>query len=218
MKNILENPITKEKLKTYKSRDYVSILCPTCKKVFSRKKHHVQSNLVRSINSYQYCNHKCRHVKNESKVQCLECEKVFTAVTNKRKFCSKSCSASYNNKNKKHGVRRSKLESFIEEKLIDLYPNLEIHFNRKDAINSELDVYIPSISIAFELNGIFHYEPIFGEEKLKSIINNDNRKFQACLEKGIELCIIDSSQMNYFKKEKAYYYLNIITSLIDSKL
>jgi len=45
-----------------------------------------------------------------------------------------------------------------------LYPDLVIHFNKKDAINSELDIYIPSLKLAFELNGIFHYEPIFGKE------------------------------------------------------
>ena len=36
---------------------------------------------------------------------------------------------------------RSKLEKWLEEQLIKMYPNLEIHFNRKDAINSELDIY-----------------------------------------------------------------------------
>ena len=79
------------------------------------------------------------------------------------------------------------------------YPNLEIHYNRKDAINSELDIYIPELELAFELNGIFHYEPIYGAEKLQQIQNNDDRKFQACLEKGISLCIIDTSSLKYFK-------------------
>ncbi len=145
--------------------------------------------------------------------QCLRC-----GADTKTKFCGSSCAAIYNNTHKTKGYRRSKLEIYLEEQLIKLYSGLEIHFNRKDTINSELDIYIPSLSLAFELNGLFHYEPIFGPEKLSKIQNNDQRKFQACLEKGIELVIIDSSQLEYFKIQSAQKYLDIITQIIDSKL
>jgi hypothetical protein len=132
-------------------------------------------------------------------------------------FCGKSCAASYNNTHKTHGNRRSKLEIYLEEKFPALYPSLEFHFNRKDAINSELDIFIPSLKLAFELNGIYHYEPIHGKDKLESIQNNDNRKFQACLERDIELCIIDASKLTYFKESNAVPYLNIIRKVIDQK-
>ena len=68
------------------------------------------------------------------------------------------------------------------------------------------------------LNGIFHYEPIYGQDKLSQIQNNDNRKFQACIENGIELCIIDSSQQKYFKEQSSLKYLNIITNIINKLL
>jgi hypothetical protein len=135
-----------------------------------------------------------------------------------RLFCSKSCSTTYNNTHKQHGTRRSKLEDYIDNKLIDMFPDIPFVFNDKITINSELDIYIPSLKLAFELNGIFHYEPIFGNEKLSSIKNNDERKMQACIENGIELCIIDSSDLKYFKPAKADKYLNIITSIIRQKL
>lgn len=109
------------------------------------------------------------------------------------------------------------MEIWLEKNLTELYPQLEIHFNRKDAINSELDIYIPSLKLAFELNGVFHYEPIYGEEKLKQIQSNDNRKFQACLEKGIELCIIDTTPMKYFKEAKARKYLDIVVDILATK-
>ena len=102
-------------------------------------------------------------------------------------FCTHSCAARYNNTHKTTGNRRSKLEVWLENKLINLYPELEIHFNRKDTINSELDVYIPMLKVAFELNGIYHYVPIHGIELLTRIKNNDNKKIQACIEQGIEL-------------------------------
>ena len=101
--------------------------------------------------------------------------------------------------------------------LIGKYPNLHIDYNKTNAINAELDIYIPSLNLAFELNGIFHYEPIFGDKKLQQTKTNDQRKFQACLEKGIELCIIDTHNAKYFKKERDQKFLDIITNIIDKK-
>lgn len=158
------------------------------------------------------------------KSKCGDCGiliEVLPKVLSKSKsgfcFCSQSCSAKYNNAHKTAGTRRSKLEVWIESQLCALYPNLEIHFNRRDTIDGELDIYIPSLKLAFELNGIFHYEPIFTEEKLKSIQNNDQRKFQACLERGIELCIVDTSKQKYFKEDSCKEYLNIVKNLIEVK-
>tara|TARA_Y100000310_G_scaffold339131_1_gene430862 strand:+ start:964 stop:1656 length:693 start_codon:yes stop_codon:yes gene_type:complete len=158
----------------------------------------------------------------KQKVSCQQCKKQFLKRTSqikkhKNHFCSHACAAIYNNTHKKHGTRKSKLEVWLEIQLPDLYPDLEFHFNRKDAINSELDIYIPKLKLAFELNGIFHYEPIYGQKKLGQIQNNDNRKFQACIEKDIELCIIDTSSQKYFKPKTSQKYLDIIDNIINSK-
>ena len=48
--------------------------------------------------------------------------------------------------------------------------------------------------------------------------NNDNRKFQACLEKKIELCILDTSKLSYFKEKNCLPYLHVITNIINNKL
>jgi len=74
------------------------------------------------------------------------------------------------------------------------------------------------LQLAFELNGIYHYEPIHDDDKLASVQNNDQRKFQACIEAGIELCIIDVSSFGYFKPKRAQKFLDIITTIIDSRL
>jgi hypothetical protein len=81
-----------------------------------------------------------------------------------------------------------------------------------------LDIYIPSLKLAFELNGIFHYEPIYGKEKLENTQNNDGRKFQACLECGIEFCTIDVSAQKYFKEKTSQIYLDIVTDILNKKL
>lgn len=157
--------------------------------------------------------------------RCKQCNSIITIPDTQKavharykKFCNKSCAAIWNNAHKSKGTRVSKLERWLAIKLCELYPNLDFHFNRKDAIDGELDIFIPSFKLAFELNGIFHYEPIYGPEKLKSIRSNDTRKFQACIERGIELCVVDVSGLTYFKEQKAAKYLDIICQLISNKL
>lgn len=172
-------------------------------------------------NALKYCELPCQFLGNkilDRERECFDCKVKFTAKHRKDKFCSRSCAARYNNANKTHGYRRSKLEVFIEQKLLEYYPDLEFHFNRKDTINSELDIYIPSLKLAFELNGIFHYEPIYSKEQLESIQNNDGRKFQACLERGIELCIIDTSKQKRFNNESSQQYVDIVFDVVDKSL
>ena len=81
-----------------------------------------------------------------------------------------------------------------------------------------MDIYIPSLKLAFELNGIFHYEPIYGEDKLAANINNDKRKVIACYEQGIELCIIDTSHQKRFTDKSSQPFLDIITNIINQRL
>ena len=150
------------------------------------------------------------------------CEQCGTQVTKqlaqvlkfRHHFCGSSCAATYQNTHKTTGIRRSKLEKWLEEQLTKLHPELKIDFNRTDAIEAELDIYIPSLKLAFELNGIFHFEPIYGADKLESTLKNDHRKMLACAEHGIELCIIDNSQMKHFKEKGAQKFLDIIENII----
>lgn len=196
--------------------------CSNCNKKCERKDRLCNRTLKYSNNLY--CSKKCFYEYNNPKlVFCKNCNKEFykqpSQIKNGRNnFCSRSCNAKYTNSNKKHGNRRSKLESYLENQLNKLFPNLQILYNNKEVIKSELDIYIPSLKLAFELNGIFHYEPIYGSDKLESIQNNDNRKFQACLEQGIELCIIDTSSQKYFKESTSEKFLNIIVNVINKVL
>lgn len=173
-----------------------------------------------------YCSPECRFAaRGRSKilsVKCTNCGKVFKPSTKKDKrckssnrFCCHSCAATYNNKHKTTGNRRSKLEKWLEEKLSTLYPNLEIKYCDKTAINSELDIYIPSLKLAFELNGIYHYEPIHSQNKLEQIQRNDANKFQLCQENNISLCVIDTSQQKYVTEKYSIKYLDIITKIIE---
>ena len=201
--------------------DTFPIQCDGCKNTFLRTKRSIVRHKAQEKKK-AYCSDVCyQSSKNKSLTKpCEQCGLPVTRHANQsrkhpKSFCNRSCSAMYRNANKKHGTRRSKLEAWLEQQLPVMYPSLEFHFNRKDTINSELDIYIPSLKLAFELNGIFHYEPIFGRDKLVQIQNNDQRKYQACIERGIELCLIDVSTFTYFKPEKAQKYLDIVKSIID---
>ena len=197
--------------------------CEYCKKSFLAALNEVKDGDAR------YCSHQCFYDFTKSinyfTTSCNQCDKSFLKKHREqlnsksgRSFCSKSCAATYNNTHKTKGNRRSKLEIWLEEKLKANYPTLDLLFNDKSAINSELDVYIPSLKLAFELNGIFHYEAIYGEAKLAQIQNNDGRKFQACLEQGIELCIIDASAHKYITPKSSQKYIEIVESIINMKL
>ena len=206
--------------------DNVLLECEFCKNNFSAKKHDVQwAKKRKKQNALCYCNNECKtnSFKRKIKIECKNCNIMFEKTPSKIKktknsFCSSSCAASYNNTHKTTGYRRSKLEMWLEQQLVLLYPHLKIDFNKIDTINSELDIYIPSLNLAFELNGIFHYEPIYSEEKLKKTQNNDTRKFQACIEKQIELCVIDTSSQSYFKEKTSKKFLDIIVDIINKKL
>lgn len=208
-----------------RSRDLLDLQCEQCSSLFQKTKNLIQSSMKGSLrHKLKFCSLTCcgKAQSKKKSISCKNCNKEFFKIVSQIKrvansFCCSSCAATYNNTHKTQGYRRSKFEIYLEQILPPKYPNLEFHFNRKDAINSELDIYIPTISLAFELNGIFHYEPIYGQDKLKQIQNNDNRKFQACLEKNIELCIIDISTMEYFKPDKCKKYLDIIINIIEQK-
>jgi len=205
-------------MKTY------TLKCDYCHSSFKRSSKDLASANLKSTKR-TFCGRKCANFsqKTKKKIHCVNCGIIFEKAPSQIKktlnhFCSRSCSASYNNKNKSYGARRSKLECWLETRLSTLYSKLQIEYNSKSAIGSELDIYIPSLRLAFELNGIFHYEPIFGESKLNKVQNNDQNKFQACIANNISLCIIDTSQQKHFKPKTSQKYLDIITNIINNNL
>ena len=219
---------TKEQFSDAKTKDKLPCECYICKDTFYTQKKTINDVLKkRNYSVGKYCSSKCHSIgiTKKQKLNCVQCNKEFLKTPFEMKksksgnhFCSRSCASVYRNAHKTTGTRRSKLEVWLESKLITLYPEQKILFNDVKTINAELDIYFPNLKLAFELNGIFHYEPIFGQIKLDKTKNNDNRKFQACIERGIELCIIDTSSQKYFKEHICQKYLDIIVDIISKKL
>lgn len=207
--DIIVNPLILEK---YKSRELIPLRCVYCGAGNTRAKHLVQSYMKRR--KHNFCSVSCssNFYKTSATeiITCKTCNEVFQQKSTTQIFCNKSCAATYNNQHKKFGTRRSKLEKWLEERIRELYPNHEIHTNNKETINSELDIYFPQLKIAFEVNGIFHYQPIFGDKKLIAIQKNDKYKQEQCALFGIQLHSIDTSGQTIFTPESSCEYLDYI--------
>lgn len=213
------------------SYDLIGLKCPVCDKSFDRIKQEVQRSL--KLDRDIFCSRRCvshRNPRPRYTVPCKGCGKdvvktPFQINKLKRKlpdnhFCGRVCAANYNKVHLNHGKgpNRSKLEVWLEGELGRLYPTLEILYNRRDIIGAELDIYVPSFKLAFELNGPFHYEPIFGQEVLESMQRRDANRFAKCHEMGISLCVIDVSHIKYHKPRTAQPILDIIMKILDEKV
>ena len=54
-----------------------------------------------------------------------------------------------------------------------------IEYHRKGIIpnsNLEIDIYLPELSVAIEIDGPSHFLPIWGDEALRKTIKSDNEK------------------------------------------
>lgn len=213
---------TPENYQTAKPNELFELTCQQCMLNYMIKKTNIRISLSSKGRMPLFCSQKCSSEarKRIHTIPCVNCAIVFNKknsqfIRSENHFCSNSCSATYNNKNKMHGTRRSKIEAWLENELIILYPDLDFNFNQKGVISSELDIYIPSMKIAFEVNGIFHYKPIYGQIKFKQIQNNDIYKLQACLEQEIKLYVIDISELIKFNPNGAEKYLAVIINIIS---
>ena len=204
--------------KSLRERATKMVNCSQCGKPFlsinSRIKEH--KNLFCSVD----CANKFQT--NPIECKCEQCGKTYFTklskfIRHKHHFCTKSCAGVHNIVYKKFR-KRSKLEEYIGVKLKQIYPNLYIEFNNRKMLKLELDIYIPSLKLAIELNGPTHYKPIHGMEILYKQQMNDARKFIKCLDLDIKIEIINVSNLKTALERDMKHYLDIVTHYINQRL
>ncbi len=143
----------------------------------------------------RFCTRKCMNIFKGKLIAsvCVNCNKNVLKEKSKLSpniFCSNSCSASYNNRFKRKS-RRSRCEQLLCEMITASFPLLHLITNDKTALNGyEVDIYIPSLRLAIEWNGIVHFQPLYGEDKLETIQRRDSEKVQLAAANKINLIVI----------------------------
>lgn len=111
---------------------------------------------------------------------------------------------------------RESLETIVSRFGKFEFPNVRPDWLKNPETGSrlELDCYNEKLKLAFELQGIQHYEPIEfwgGEAKFAKTIRRDNHKLTECRKHGVQLFRIDNRPVRKKSpQEKREYYENEI--------
>lgn len=111
----------------------------------------------------------------------------------------------------------SKLEHFLLNALIaDGY---RVEFHKEQILSNtklQIDLFLPTMNIAIEVDGPSHFLPVWGEDTLAKNKKYDEKKNGLIIGKGLKLIRI--KQLHDFSKARALkVYQNLITSIQDIK-
>lgn len=165
-------------------------------------------------------------------LKCGQCLKEFSRPAydvkkpNKlgKHFCSGSCRIKYINRNcnPTKFAARSKPQAALFGIIGRVFPDLTLVNNDRETLECryELDIWMPTIKFAIEINGPTHYMPIYGEKSLEAIKQRDAIKYAEAHAKGISLLIIDVSRLQKHKIQSFMeeQFESIVKPIILSKL
>lgn len=102
-----------------------------------------------------------------------------------------------------HSKDGSKLEELLFKELTDrgFIPTIHLK-NFVGAEQLEIDIYIPSCDTVIEIDGLAHFEPIWGEKKFKSTKKSDMKKNALLIAEGTYVIRI------HYKKDKLTLFEN----------
>jgi very-short-patch-repair endonuclease len=110
----------------------------------------------------------------------------------------------------------SKVEKFLREGLTRAGRDVIFHKTGLVAnANLEIDLFIPSLKVAIEVDGPAHFLPIWGEENLKKRIKSDSQKSGLLLQAGYVVLRIKHLTKNLSGKRNRDLLGNILEILDD---
>jgi endogenous inhibitor of DNA gyrase (YacG/DUF329 family) len=125
---------------------------------------------------------------------CPQCNKHLRLVpveARKRKYCSGTCRNVATNPAKNGSVSKAEilLCEFLE------VAGYIIDRNRRDILNGlEIDIWIPVLQTGIEYNGVYHLQPIHGEEALQRVQARDSLKKKLAEDLGIRLIVLEDTK------------------------
>ena len=108
----------------------------------------------------------------------------------------------------------SKLEKFLHNKLLSEGFSVEFH-KEQSILNTKLqiDLFIPKLNIAIEVDGPSHFEPVWGTDALKRNKKYDDKKTGLILGKGLYLIRI--KQTKDFSPSRGSLIFNALTQILN---
>lgn len=126
--------------------------------------------------------------------ECPQCHKKLQLTPReaaKRKYCSGTCRNLATNPAKNGSI--SKAETLLCN-LIEA-AGYVVDRNRRDILNGlEIDIWIPALQTGIEYNGVYHLQPIHGDEMLQRIQAKDELKKKLAEKLGIRLIVVEDAK------------------------
>lgn len=109
----------------------------------------------------------------------------------------------------------SKLEKFIHKKLLSLGYQVQFH-KEQSLVNTKLqiDIFLPSINTAIEVDGPSHFEPVWGEKSLARNVGYDQKKEGLITGRGWHLIRI--KQLKDYSPTRASEIVNKLIPILDN--
>jgi very-short-patch-repair endonuclease len=107
----------------------------------------------------------------------------------------------------------SKLELFLFNRLLQDGYVVEFH-KEQNLLNTklQLDLFLPKLNIAIEVDGPSHFAPVWGEDTLKRNKGYDNKKTGLILGKGLSLIRVKQSK-DFSKARATIIYRELLKSI-----
>ena len=110
----------------------------------------------------------------------------------------------------------SKLELYLLDRL--LADGFKVDFHKEQMLLTtklQIDLLLPTMNIAIEIDGPSHFLPVWGDDTLKRNQKYDNKKSGLILGKGLRLIRI--KQLKDFSKSRADKLYDLLVSVLNNQ-